>query len=213
MRATQLGGALTPLGDQSAGFYIMIPGTDVQASYYGGAYYYPDGIHFTGDPYYIIPTQLPDISDSKTVDYHSENIPGRSSPMKIFHASNDRTIQITLHCTVVMQSDILKYLTWKRALESCLYPTNAEDGMAPFGPPKVCKIQCGLFLAQATSGKNSQPAPVCAILKSCSTKAGTDVAWDEATYLPWKFSIDTSWDVVYASTQLPVDNRLRYLGS
>lgn len=152
--------------------------------------------------YYIWPRQLPDISDSKTAEYHSEWVPGRAASMKVFNHSGDRTISFTIHCTVTAQSDIEDFIEWVRTLESALYPADSSEG-APFGPPKVCQIKCGELLSSD---------PICVVLKSCSVKAPTDCAWDETTLIPWKFSIDTQWDVVYSTDDLPPDWRIKDLG-
>ena len=50
------------------------------------------------------------------------------------------------------------------------------------------------------------------ILKSYSVKFPTDIAWDESTLLPYKFDVDTSWDVVYKSMDLPGQERIFQTG-
>jgi len=151
---------------------------------------------------------LPDISDSKSAEYNDENIIGRSFPLKTYSHSGNRNIGITIHCYVTTDKDIQDYLDWLRIIQSLVYPTVTE-GEAPFAPPKIAQIQCGKLL----SGTWSEDAqPLCCVLKSYTVKFPIDVAWDETTYLPWKFDIDTNWDVVYSSSQLPTDDRIRNFG-
>lgn len=136
---------------------------------------------------------LPEIGDSKEATYGDEAIIGRASPLRTYSHSGNRTISITIHCIVDEQSAIDRNIRYIRALESALYPRKGEGG-APFSPPPVCSIKCGTILADK---------PLCAILLSCSVKFPTDVAWDENTLCPYKFDIDTTWNVVYASDNLP----------
>jgi hypothetical protein len=49
-------------------------------------------------------------------------------------------------------------------------------------------------------------------LKSYSVKFPTDVVWDQDFYVPYKFDVDTSWDVVYRSSELPGQERIAQLG-
>lgn len=183
MRATQLGGELIPL-DKCV---ISIPGIID-----------------------IIPNTLPDISDTKSAEYSDENIIGRSFPLKTYSHSGNRAISITLHCYITTQGDVNLYLRWLRAIQSCVYPTVSATDFAPFAPPKIVQIKCGKLLT-GTDTKESQP--LCCVLKSYTVKFPIDVAWDEETYLPWKFDIDTSWDVVYSSSELPTDDRIINFGA
>jgi hypothetical protein len=54
---------------------------------------------------------------------------------------------------------------------------------------------------------------VCAILRSYSVKFPTDQVLDEQTLLPYKFDVSMSWEVVYASSDLPGQDRIRRRGS
>jgi hypothetical protein len=75
------------------------------------------------------------------------------------------------------------------------YPRAGNDTMnLPFLPPPVCKFQCGALLSQDA---------LCVVLKSYSLKLPTDVAWDANFLCPIKFDVDTNWDVVFSSSDLP----------
>jgi hypothetical protein len=145
---------------------------------------------------------LPDISDSKSASYADEPIIGRAFPLKTYSHSENRQISMTLHMFVRKQGDISTNLLSLRALESAVYPREGTSG-APFIPPPVCQIKCGELLASE---------PLCVILKSYSVKFPTDVAWDEETYCPYKFDIDTTWEVVYKSSDLPGQSRILAVG-
>jgi len=140
---------------------------------------------------------LPEISDSKSAAYNDESIMGRAFPLKTYSHSENRAISMTIHFYTIKQKDIEDNLNSMRALESAVYPRE-QNGM-PFVPPPVCKIQCGKLLADET---------LCVILKSYSVKFPTDVVWDEDTYMPYKFDVETSWEVVYKSDDLPGQQKI-----
>jgi|APSaa5957512576_1039674.scaffolds.fasta_scaffold41410_3 hypothetical protein len=140
---------------------------------------------------------LPEISDSKSASYNDESIMGRSFPLKTYSHSENRAITMTVHFYTIQKKDIEENLNSMRALESAVYPRE-QNGM-PFVPPPVCKIKCGKLLADET---------LCVILKSYSVKFPTDVVWDEDTYMPYKFDVETNWEVVYKSDDLPGQQKI-----
>jgi hypothetical protein len=97
-----------------------------------------------------------------------------------------------------------------RAVQAAVYPFDSKDsnlggnvagnGGAPYAPPPVCKLQCGDLL--------SKVGPINAVLKSYSIKFDPSVPWDEKTYLPYKFDLDLSFDVIYNQSDLPGANRI-----
>lgn len=146
----------------------------------------------------ITMNNLPDISDSKSANYNDEPIIGRAFPLKTYSHSDNRSISVQIHLFVTQQSDVQTNIAYMRALESCVYPRNGISS-APYQPPPVCQIYCGQLL-----GEN----PLCVVLKQYSVKFPTDVAWDDTYYTPWKFDIDTTWDVVYSTNSLPGQERI-----
>lgn len=140
---------------------------------------------------------LPDISDSKSAQYSDEAIIGRSSPFKTYSHSENRTISWTSYFMVTEDIDIKRNLVDLRAIQSVTYP---RDDFQPYAPPPVCAIKCGSMFAVDSDGNGSE---LCVVLRSYAVKFPTDVSWDETTYLPYKFSVDMSWDVVYQSDNLP----------
>lgn len=146
---------------------------------------------------------LPDISDSKSAVYNNEPIIGRSFPLKTYSHSDDRIISVTIHLIAKKNSDLYTNLLIKRTLESCLYPRSDQTQSVPFKPPPVCKIKMGKLLADNE---------LCVIMKSCSVKYPTDVPWDYITYTPWKFDIDTNWEVVYRTSDLPGQEKIISFG-
>ncbi len=170
----------------------------------------------------IILDNLPDIGDTKTATYTDEPVIGRSSPIKTYSLSDNRSITMQLHFIISKPRDITTNLENLRAIQSAAYPRSGADG-EPFIPPPVCKIRCGQLL--------KKDGDLCVVLKNYSVKFPTDVSWisdnqqgnaifDNAgrlvgfdkTFTPMKFSVDTTWDVVYSSSALPGQNKIFTLG-
>lgn len=151
----------------------------------------------------IILNNLPDISDSKQAVYNNEGIIGRSNPLYTFSYSGERNIGMQLHFFVTHPDDIQRNLRYKRLIESAVYPREGAGDGTSYLPPPVCTIQAGELLARG---------PLCVILRSYSVRYPTDVVWDEATYLPYRFDMETSWTVVYSSVNLPSQDRIITIG-
>lgn len=152
----------------------------------------------------IVMRTLPDISDSKGASYSDEPVIGRSFPMKTYSHSENRAISWTAYFLVCEEADVDKNLKYMRAIQSAVYPRDGKGG-APYAPPPVCAICCGKLL--------SESGPVCAILRSYTVKFPTDAVWDEKTKLPYKFSVDMSWELVYISNNLPGQDRIIKTGA
>lgn len=142
---------------------------------------------------------LPDISDSKEAVYNDEVVIGRSTPIKTYSHSSIRPISLQIHLFATSADDSFQNLKILRAIQSCVYPRSDNTSGAPFAPPVVCMLKCGYLLSAN---------PLCVVCKNYSVKYPTDVPWDEFTMLPIKFDIDTSWDVVYKSSDLPGQDRI-----
>lgn len=143
-------------------------------------------------------SNLPDISDSKSAVYNTEAIIGRSTPLYTYSHSGDRTINMTMHFFVIDKGDVDKNLRYLKWIQSAVYPRGPE-GESPFVPPVICRIKCGSILASE---------PICCFLQSYSVKFPTEVAWDEQTFCPFRFDVETSWVVVYTSDDLPDQSRI-----
>ena len=147
---------------------------------------------------------LPDISDSKSAIYNNEGIIGRSFPLYTYSHSGDRTINIQMHFFITNPGDAERNLRYLRMIASATYP---REGVAvgvttlPYRPPPICRIKCGDLLA-------TQGQYICAVLQSYSVKFLPDVTWDEFTYCPHKFDVDTTWLTVYSSEDLPWQSRI-----
>lgn len=180
MRATKPNGALLPIPD----CYIKIPVT-TSISEMGGT----DRTFENGEKIHKIEMRiLPDISDAKSANYNDEPIIGRSSPMKTYSHSENRTINWTAHFIICEEIDKKRNFYELRAIQSVVYPR--DENIQPFAPPPVCSIKCGWML-----GKDE----LCVVLRSYSVKYPVDVPWDEEYLMPYKFSVDMQWDVVYES--------------
>jgi len=181
--ATRIGGALIPIED----CYISIPCEGC-----GGPFVY-------GGEFYLLFNVLPDISDTKNATYNDEPVIGRASPIKTYAQSDNRTISVQIHMIVSDVGDIEYNLASMRAIQSAVYPRKSQNG-APFVPPPICRMKCGKLLSEGEE--------LCVILKSYTVKFPTEIAWDESTLVPYKFDIDTQWDVVYKSVDLPGQDRI-----
>ena len=133
---------------------------------------------------------LPEISDSKKATYADTIVIGRSTPIKTYSHSDNRTISMKMHFLVVQQSDIQTNIKYLWAIESAVYPRLGQNSN-PYTPPPVCHIQCGQMLGDA---------PLCVILDNYNVSFPTNVAWDKDTLLPYYFEVTTSWHVVYATS-------------
>ena len=146
----------------------------------------------------IILNNLPDISDTKQAHYNNEAIMGRSFPLYTYSYSGDRGISISFHFFILKKQDGIDNINNLRKIQSAVYPREGEKG-APFTPPVICQFKCGKLLGET---------PLCLILQSYSVKFPTDVAWDEETYCPYKFDVETSWLTVYTSEELPDQSQI-----
>jgi hypothetical protein len=141
---------------------------------------------------------LPEISDSKKATYADTTIIGRSNPIKTYSHSDNRVISMKLHFIVIEKSDIEKNYKDLWAIASATYPRNG-NGDAPYFPPPVCQIDCGKGLGDQ---------PLCVILENYSVSFPTNVAWDKDTLMPYYFEVQTSWHVVYSSSNLPNQDKI-----
>lgn len=159
-------------------------------------------------PGMIIPMKiLPDISDGKGASYGDEQVIGRSYPIKTFSSGENRTISWTAHFIVCNQSDIATNLSYLRAIESLVYPRTDLVSGAPYAPPPVCKLKCGLLLSGRPNDSRDDGS-VCAVLKNYDVKFPPDIPWDPETKIPYKFSVGMSWEVVYKSSELPGQEKI-----
>jgi hypothetical protein len=149
---------------------------------------------------------LPDISDTKNAIYNPEGIIGRSFPLYTYSHSGDRSLNIQIHFFAVDPEDVQDNIQDLRAIQSAVYPREGIGG-APYRPPAICRISCGSLLA-GNPNSSSGPEPLCCSLQSYSVKFPTEVAWEESTYMPYRFDVDTSWLTVYTSDKLPFASRI-----
>lgn len=181
--ATRTGGPLVPITN----CYIIIP------------YNRSDSPITVGTPNFRLEMKvLPEISDSKTANYSDEPIIGRSFPLKTYSHSDNRAISMTIHMVVSEPKDLTYNIEALRAIQSAVYPRHGF-GDSPYVPPPICRIRCGRLLAESE---------LCVVLKQYTVKFPTEVAWDEDSFVPFKFDIDTSWEAVYKSSDLPGAERI-----
>lgn len=136
---------------------------------------------------------LPDIANAKSATYADEPVIGRSTPIKTYSHSDNRSVTWKAHFVACKDGDLEQNLANLRALEACCYPRDG-GGNAPYTPPPVCRIRCGRLLADTE---------LCAVMKSCNWSVPTDAVWDDESYLPYRFEVDMAFDIVYDSGNLP----------
>lgn len=139
---------------------------------------------------------LPEISDSKAANYTNEPAPGRTTPILTYASSEPRMINTELHFMITTTDDI-NYNWWAlRIIQSLVYPQPPSlNNTAPYLPPPVVRFVCGDLM--------DGPNGLCLVLRSYNVRYPTEVAWEPNTFLPYKFSISCSWEVVYACAKLP----------
>jgi hypothetical protein len=142
---------------------------------------------------------LPEITDGKNAVYNNEAIIGRSFPLYTYSHSGDRTIGMQLHFFIVNPGDGTRNLSYLRKLQSAVYPRDGSNSGTPYQPPPICQIKCGQLLGSQD---------LCVVLQSYSVKFPTEVAWDEASYCPFRFDVDTTWLTVYTTADLPFQDRI-----
>lgn len=139
---------------------------------------------------------LPDISDTKSAAYNDEPVIGRAVPLKTYSHSENRVINTKIHFFIRKEADGEENLRQMRALQSAVYPQPGD----PYKPPPICQLQCGRILSTGRA--------LCVVLLSYNITFPTDVAWQKDTNCPYKFDVDCSWQVVYATNDLPNSNRI-----
>lgn len=174
--------------------------------------------------YILIPTRngnhridfnsLPTITDGKQAKYDGAPVIGRSNPILTYASSESRQIGLELPFVTLRlngggvgsRSYNLEAL---RAIMSAAYPRTYESGAIAFAPPPVCVIKFGSFL---TDGVANGGLGLCAVLVSYSVKNDPSVPSDPETLMPYKFTVSTSWTVVYDSETLPGQERIFRIG-
>jgi hypothetical protein len=151
---------------------------------------------------------LPDISDSKQASYSDETGIGRSAPIKVFSHGETRSISWTAHFFSATKDIATENLQNLRILEYLVYPDNNRNSIV--SPPPIARIRCGDLLS------NDE---LCVVLKSYTVKFPTDVAWQTfesevgtGSYMPIKFDVDMTFEVVYQTVKLPGTQRILNFG-
>ena len=187
MKATNIDGSLKPIPN----CYIIVPNA---------------GVIMPPEPAgKIVLRILPEITDSKMATYQDATVIGRSFPIKTYSHGDNRTISMKAHFIILALSDVTINMKILRALQSAVYPQDSNS--QPYLPPPICKIRVGDLLSKQD---------LCVVLRQYNWSAPTDVAWfsdpqgqsplSTGTYLPYKFDMDLTWDVVYPNDKLPGQN-------
>lgn len=175
----------------------------------------------------ILMWMLPDISDSHDASYGEETGIGRSLPIKTFGSGGNRVISWTATFIANTRDMLELNLRSLRLLQSATYPRDNSGLELPYAPPTLCFLRCGELLAnQVDSNGNpilnyylpQNPEPgaiqeICTVLKSCSVKFPKDVPWSDFGYIPYKFDVSLTFEVVYPTDNLPGQERIALYGA
>lgn len=160
----------------------------------------------------VYPCVLPDLSDKHNATFSSDEIMGRSMPVKSYASSSDRTITWKWKFVNTDRKSFLKNLDDYNFLKSLTYPIDNPSQSIPYEPPPICNIRCGsIFAGTKESGESLN-----VVCTDCSASFPTDVIWtsfpdgnsEDEDFIPVEFSVDTTFVVVYRASNLPGQNRI-----
>jgi hypothetical protein len=140
---------------------------------------------------------MPEISMSGAAKFNDETVIGRGAPIKTYANTDNRVLNMKLTFFAATRAELIENSTNLYLLRSALYPS--DGALSPYIPPPVCQINCGQFISKNT---------VCAVLENLNEHMPTDVVWDDDLLIPYYFTVDTTWHLVYASTNLPNQNKI-----
>lgn len=166
--------------------------------------------YIRGQQNYIYMYNLPEISDKKGAEYHTENGMGRSMPYRSFNTGSARTI--SWKCTFISydSESIVRNMRYLRLLESFVYPRRDPANIIPYIPPVILSIKCGSLLADESVELN-------AIMLSYGVTFLTDQVWNTdygtGTYLPLKLEVGLELEIIYDTRYLPGAERIVELGA
>lgn len=136
---------------------------------------------------------MPEITDSKSANYNSQTVFGRSSPIRSYSDSGARTISVSFDLinTPIDEGANFEFL---RAIAAAAHP-QYDQGIAP---PPLIKFQCGPLI----SGKLGAPQGVTCILSSYSFNFNKESTINDEM-VPFKIGVSLELEVVYSQQTLP----------
>lgn len=146
---------------------------------------------------------MPTITDAKKAQYNEEAVIGRATPLTTYSHSHSRNINFDIPLIATSEATLDENIRTLRAIESAVYP-RGPTGPVPYTPPPVCRLKCGQMLS-----KNKY---LCVLLDSYSVKFDPSVPSHPTKLIPYKFTVSTSWRVVYRSDCLPGQSRIFKVG-
>ena len=153
---------------------------------------------------------LPDIQDQKDASFGEEIGIGRSMPIKTFGSGGNRTISWGITFIAETEAEAINNIVHMRLLQSCTYPRNFSGYSLPYAPPTILKIRCGDLLS--SSNPANPERELCVVLKNYNVKFPKESPWMDTTYIPYKFEMNLSFDAVYATDNLPGQERIAQYG-
>lgn len=129
---------------------------------------------------------VPTISDSKSANYASQTIYGRSNPVRSYSESGPRTI--TIGWSVFnTDEDIENNIKLIRAIQASVHPKYQYD------PPPICKLQCGKLLSSGV---------VDVLVTNYKFNYSNDCVYND-DLIPFQIDIDLDLEVAYSQANLP----------
>lgn len=144
---------------------------------------------------------LPEISDRKSAKYSDESVIGRSTPLKSYSHSDNRTLSLKLQFLSLNKYELQENLYNYYAISSLTYPRSGEEIQGPYAPPSICKLRCGDMLRPVNFVGGNPGLSV--ILDSYDLNIPKDIVRDDETLIPYYFTLSTTWNVVYPAGNLP----------
>jgi len=140
---------------------------------------------------------LPEISDSKSANYNSQTVFGRSSPIRSYSDSSARTINVSFDLYSTDEKTREENFKFVRSIAMAVHPKYGGT----YDPPPICKFTCGNLL----SGKDvddSDPSPLQCLIMNYNFNYGRDSIFDNHM-LPFHISGSLDLEVIHTPQTLP----------
>lgn len=138
----------------------------------------------------------PEISDSKSANYNSTTIFGRSSPIRSYSDSSARTISVSFDLYNVDPSTRTENFNLVRNIAVSVHP---EYG-GSYDPPPICKFLCGTLLS--APNENGDPYPLQCLIMNYNFSYGKETIFDDGM-MPFHIAVSLDLEVVHSTQTLP----------
>lgn len=145
--------------------------------------------------------EIPEITDSKSANYTSQTIFGRSSPIRSYSNSEARKLSVSFNVYNTSEGVRRANFFLLRRIEAAVHPSYQPS---QYQPPPVCQFQCGVALSGMIGGpeEDAEVRPVNVIIQNYSFSFGQDTFYDD-DLLPFVIGVSLDLEVVYSQSTLP----------